>query len=710
MFPALANCNFQYDESSFYPSPEPVEDNARESFVSDAIQATSETRSPSVRPQTQKGLGLVTLQKSLHPLSDISSQPTRGFVAHERPDPSSFARQKRLEESTMSSALERWRTEHEMATKAQQINPILRFRPLGSLMWTWHEALLPLIKEEIQKTVSLEKAINEERASYGPFLQQVEPEKLSAITIITSLREMTKIGIRSGVTTARLVCSVGKAIEEEALIDSVKSRSRLKTSKSEDPQARAKKMARLLRRERYARKSTLGLIDGNWFDNQTASASTDHIGWSTQIRARVGAVMVAFLLQAAKFEQVLAGADGTTKQYEQQPALTKTNRFMHGQKYGMIVMNRTLAERFTKDPVASAIAKHLPMLVHPLPWTDFREGGYLTHPSNVVRFGTSHDQTKEYIEVAAKNGDMAQVFAALDVLGKTPWKINRQVFEVMIQAWNSGEALANLPAADPDLKYPPEPAPTDDEEARRIHTLKVKQVDDARDGMHSNRCFQNFQLEVARAFLDEHFYFPHNMDFRGRAYPIPPYLNHMGADHCRGILMFGDGKKLGETGLTWLRVHVANVYGYDKASFAERRDFAINHIADIYDSATNPLGGQRWWLKAECPWQCLATCIELKNALDSPDPTQCISHLPVHQDGTCNGLQHYAALGGDAIGARQVNLEPGERPSDIYSAVAEMVQQDVAKDAAGGGKVAQVLDGKITRKIVKQTVMTNVYG
>ena len=43
-------------------------------------------------------------------------------------------------------------------------------------------------------------------------------------------------------------------------------------------------------------------------------------------------------------------------------------------------------------------------------------------------------------------------------------------------------------------------------------------------------------------------------------------------------------------------------------------------------------------------------------ALESPDPTKYISHLHVHMDGSCNGLQHYAAIGRDVDGARQVNL------------------------------------------------------
>lgn len=51
--------------------------------------------------------------------------------------------------------------------------------------------------------------------------------------------------------------------------------------------------------------------------------------------------------------------------------------------------------------------------------------------------------------------------------------------------------------------------------------------------------------------------------------------------------------------------------------------------------------------------------------------------FPVHQDGSCNGLQHYAALGGDTAGAAAVNLAPLKRPQDVYSAVAAMVSTEV---------------------------------
>jgi len=79
------------------------------------------------------------------------------------------------------------------------------------------------------------------------------------------------------------------------------------------------------------------------------------------------------------------------------------------------------------------------------------------------------------------------------------------------------------------------------------------------------------------------------MDFRGRAYPIPPHLNQIGDDLSRGLLRFAEAKPLGERGLKWLKIHLANLHGFDKGSFDERVQFVEDHLADIYDSAERPL-------------------------------------------------------------------------------------------------------------------------
>ena len=84
--------------------------------------------------------------------------------------------------------------------------------------------------------------------------------------------------------------------------------------------------------------------------------------------------------------------------------------------------------------------------------------------------------------------------------------------------------------------------------------------------------------------------------------------------------------------------------------------------------------GDKWWMSNDNPWQSLATCMEIANAIRSRNPAMYISRFPVHQDGSCNGLQHYAALGRDDTGAKSVNLHPYDRPSDVYSDVVDLVR------------------------------------
>ncbi|RKO83505.1 hypothetical protein BDK51DRAFT_52017, partial [Blyttiomyces helicus] len=207
-------------------------------------------------------------------------------------------------------------------------------------------------------------------------------------------------------------------------------------------------------------------------------------------------------------------------------------------------------------------------------------------------------------------------------------------------------------------------------------------------------------------------YFPHNLDFRGRAYPIPIHLNHIGNDLCRGLLMFNEKKTLGESGLRWLKIHAANLAGQDKIPLKDREAYTVKNMEEVFDSADYPLTGRRWWLKSDDPWQLLATCKELTAAMRTPKPTEFKSCLPVHQDGTCNGLQHYAALGGDPLGAQQVNLVKSAdgKPADVYSAIAAKVIALIEEDIAAEKPEALAMKGRVNRKTVKQTVMTNTYG
>lgn len=663
-----------------------------------------------IKSTPQKGLGLSTLKEALSVFSEpqpVSIVENGDVKENENRNDLRFQRQQRLERNTYETAVNRWRQEAKLL-QSYGVNSTLKSVPMGAIMWKWHENLVPLLKEEIRKCNEAEdkKTKNDadkERCLYGPFLQMLPVDKISTITILSIMTNMCRKGVdEGGVSLISSVVNVGRTVEEECLLDMIR-----KDGKNKNWQ-NIKSLDKL-RRLHYMLKQKSIKHSPTELAGLNARRSED-FAWSQGIRVRVGAVLVSHLMDAAKMDVTGIDPGSGVESLESQPVFFHSYHYVKGKILGAIRLNKAMIAKLTTEPVHCALEKNLPMLVEPKPWVDFHNGAFLEHRVQAVRNKSYDEELLRYTMTAARNGDMSRVFAGLDVLARTPWRINRKVFEVMVAGWNSGEKLGKIPPEKLNIENPEEPPPSTDPLIRYRWMNKMKELERKRSSIKSQRCFLNFQLEVARAYLNETMYFPHNMDFRGRAYPMVPFLNHMNADPCRSLLNFADGKELGENGLRWLKIHLASLHGFDKASFDERQKFADDHLSEIYDSATNPLDGKQWWLKADDPWQCLGACIELKSALDTPDPRRFISHLPIHKDGTCNGLQHYAALGGDSLGAKQVNLEPGGRPSDIYSRVADMVTAKVAEDAADGNEIAILLQGNITRKVVKQTVMTNVYG
>lgn len=664
-----------------------------------------------MRATDLKGLGLVSLQQALSLFSERSSLPSSKINEGKESETRKIdlvQLQKRLERDTFDAAVNRWRSEHE-SLKSIGINTAIGERSVGATLWSWHEKFVPWIEEEIRKVNEAEGKVtrgpaDRDRCLYGPFLRLLPTHKLSAITIMSCIFVLTdKSADKQGVPLSKLVVSAGNTIEDEVASETIK-RGSENSGPNADLAQRFRRLSHLIKSRNSQRSIAKLLGSSGLIEEQDQIAR-----WTSAIRARLGAVLISALVKIAKIDVHLKDPRTGTEHRESQPALMYGHLITKGKRLGVLRFNKAFFEKLSKEPLGGALPRFLPMIVEPRPWTNFTSGAFLQYSRRVVRVKNDLESTR-YAATASRNGDMKQIFAGLDVLGKTPWRVNRGLLEVMLQAWQSGEAFGKIPAENLEFEYPPEPDIAEGIRFRRKWLKDIKAIENKKFGVKSQRCFYNFQLEIARAYANETIYFPHSVDFRGRAYPMVPLFNHMGADPCRSLLVFGKGKELGERGLRWLKIHLASLFGFDKASFDDRLQFTDDHISDILDSATNALGGKRWWLKAEDPWQCLGACMELKKALDEPDPHRFVSHLPIHQDGTCNGLQHYAALGGDVAGAKQVNLEPGDRPSDIYSGVADIVKAKLADIAAQGHELAQLLDGKLTRKVVKQTVMTNVYG
>ncbi|XP_068651782.1 DNA-directed RNA polymerase 3, chloroplastic-like isoform X2 [Aristolochia californica] len=385
-----------------------------------------------------------------------------------------------------------------------------------------------------------------------------------------------------------------------------------------------------------------------------------------------------------------------------------------GKRYGVIGCD-PLVRQGLDGTARHMIMPYMPMLVPPKKWKGFDKGGHLFLPSYVMRTHGARQQQDALRNVPRKQ--LRKVFEALDTLGSTKWRVNKRVLAVVDSIWARGGRIAGLIDRD-DIPIPEKSNDIDPIEIRKWR-WSVKKAKKLNAEMHAQRCDIELKLSVAHKMKDEEgFYYPHNLDFRGRAYPMHSHLNHLSSDLCRGVLEFAEGRPLGNSGLRWLKIHLANLYagGVEKLPHDGRLSFVENHLEDIFDSAERPTDGKLWWINAEDPFQCLAACINLSEALKSSSPRSVISHLPIHQDGSCNGLQHYAALGRDTLEAAAVNLVAGDKPADIYSGIAFRVLDIMRKDSLKDPKthptafLAKVLIDQVDRKLVKQTVMTSVYG
>ena len=633
-------------------------------------------------------------------------------------DSISEMRERILESSTLEAAKLKWEREFENIKDKSLPSPV------GAYLHDWLQQLTPLIEEEIKECkkartmlIGQESGEHElskpdlarykEKLTYGPFLELMKAPKLATIAILDSMKSIVTSDISRGVPVSKLVMGIGKGIEleykaEKILAADVDVHKNFKAIKN-TPEF--KKFLRSTKANQIVES-----VERTSLSRNTINTESNSLSWDSESLCRIGSLLLSFLLQVAKVE--VKGVDPRTGETKTAlaPAFYHTYDFQNGGRIGVIKLNQGFANKLGKDRLDQSIqAQYLPMICRPKQWTSYNDGGYFLKRVTVLRAKNAPEQAA-YAKAAAINGKIDRVLQGLNNLGNTPWTVNKRLLETITKVWNTGETFLEIPKAEETLVLPPPPP----KGCEAIEVFKYRRTcteicnEFSKD--RSMRCDMNYKLEIARAFVGERIFFPHSLDFRGRAYPVPPNFNHLGNDMSRSLLKFWTGKELGPRGLKWLKIHLSNLMGKDKISLDDRAAFIEENIELIRDSVRDPLNGQGWWKKADKPWQFLASAIELVEALELPDPTKYVSYQPIHQDGTCNGLQHYAALGGDIEGARQVNLIPAEKPSDVYTHVANSVLSSVIKDKENGVAEAALTLPIIARKIVKQTVMTSVYG
>lgn len=410
------------------------------------------------------------------------------------------------------------------------------------------------------------------------------------------------------------------------------------------------------------------------------------------------------------------------------------------------------------DVMALNSFKFSPCVIPPKPWEGIKDGAYYGVNAPFAQFIRvnmyQHNAFLDQYIQKCEQLDLTWLFKCVNALQSTPFIINQRILDTMVSIMENHGGLGGLPRTDETPKIPHLIDPTSEElETHKKRLVAYYKHERAR---VSKVLRTNTSLGCAKKYSKyEKIYFPWNLDYRGRIYPMCPALNPQGDDTQKALLLFADPTPLSsDEALKWFYIAGAGFAGLDKIPFDDRIKWVLDNEDNILQSAASPLA-HTWWDEVagdESPMCFLSFCFEFERlrvyqAEHNGSAIGFKSGLPISFDGTCSGLQHFSMLLADEVGGKNVNLIPDETVHDIYQVVADKVNvvlhQDVITGTADDYKKDKksgeyVLDSKgkkcivygtkelatewlsyahekfgtdgIKRKVCKRSVMTLAYG
>lgn len=545
------------------------------------------------------------------------------------------------------------------------------------------DALQPLsvyIGERIKSLSCNPKARSEEHR----FLQAIGT--LSSETLALATLNAALHSIAQGEVLKETADTIGSALHGEAWAAGLL---------EHDPEL-AGKIDRVVRRKHGALK----------YRKQAARSIAARAGykaerWSAKEKLTAGLVLLKYLLEALPetFVKDVEQVGDKTKEW-----LTITPGALENAE-------RAIEQALRGSPV------FLPSTEPLKSWTSWFDGGYWDERAR-FRASIIRARDKEAvgaIRSAMQAGAMQPFLNAVNTLQAVPWTINKRMLGIVQWAFQNDVHVEGMPPIT-DLPMPQHPEDwdslsVDEQRAWKIKAGKVKQRNRTFTGQ---RVLMRMDLETANQMVDaERFWTPMNCDWRGRVYATTSF-NFQRDDRVRALFLFADGQPIGEEGLKWLKVHVANCGDFDKVSkrsIDERVKWTDEHLTSIEQMACTPTK-DTWWTNADKPFLFLSAAMELVSAIRTGPSF--VTRLPVSFDGSCSGLQHLSAMTRDESTARLVNLLPLKEPQDVYMTIADAVVMSVEKDASAGSAIAllwlEYLKTHDRRKLVKRNVMTYSYS
>ena len=303
----------------------------------------------------------------------------------------------------------------------------------------------------------------------------------------------------------------------------------------------------------------------------------------------------------------------------------------------------------------------LPMVCEPGEWSDTSFGGFLDNKNNQESINTGSEYHGHTIE------KKESLYKAINILNKIKFNVNKELLEYILT----------------DGSY-----------------LLVDKDSEKKD-------FQNsITLKVAKIYSKFTFYLNVNCDWRSRLYTNSFFLTYQGSDLSRSLLEFAEGEKLTDEGLKYLYIFGANCYSdiLGKKSISYRISWVKNNIKSIIELDKTFLN------EANKKVQFASFCLAMRNYQLNNDY---LVKLPVFLDATCSGIQHLAAMLQDINLGAHVNLlakTEEEDVNDLYGTVVDPLNKAINKAGIENPLYSLLTNVKLTRKIIKTPIMTQVYS
>ena len=353
------------------------------------------------------------------------------------------------------------------------------------LVIKWYQDLRDSIEVE-QKEFLTNQGSRPAKKRYGPFLCSLHPEKLAVILSHEAITQCLLYSGRNGqvgIPLTKLATAIGTAVETEVVSqrrikerfhDTTKTTSENgdesnaddKPSEDDENESTASEEKKPLAIDRWKFSAShlklfmeeLQRIDPNLGRNRRAinyamrrakQAMNSEDSWSTADIVHVGAALLSFLVENAKVYH-----DG-----KEEPAFRVDKRWSGSTKStSFIVLNDNLHKLFVEDDFfswAATTTRYTPMIVPPSDWVGPKEGGYRWLNAELMRTHGSNFQ-KEALE----HFDLSLVCDGLNILGKTAWKINKEILKVAQYCKANNIAIGDIPPGT-DHEITPEPVRPD---------------------------------------------------------------------------------------------------------------------------------------------------------------------------------------------------------------------------------------------------------